>query len=70
MHLCPIGACAFYLMARFFASQEFLDFTVDDWLDNAKWFDIKLLVDINSNDFAKEMKNDSYSKHMKKLLKN
>ena len=68
VRLCAIGACAFYLMTRFEATHELEDLTVEDWLDNGKWFDIKLLIDINSDDYMKEMKNDSYSKHMKKVL--
>ena len=46
----------------------FNDFTIEDWLDNTKWFDIKLLVDVSSPDKMKEMKNNGYSKHMKTLL--
>jgi Centromere DNA-binding protein complex CBF3 subunit, domain 2/Transcriptional activator of glycolytic enzymes len=66
--LCAVGAMAFYLTFRFYCTKEFADFTVDDWLDNTKWFDVKLLVDINGTDFKKEMSNDGYSDHVKRVL--
>jgi Centromere DNA-binding protein complex CBF3 subunit, domain 2 len=66
--LCAIGAIAFYLCYRFWITQEFVDFTVDDWLDNRKWFDVKLLVDVASQDFTKPMQNDSYAKRIKSVL--
>jgi Centromere DNA-binding protein complex CBF3 subunit, domain 2 len=67
--LCCIGAIAFYLCYRFWITQEFANFTVDDWIDNRKWFDVKLLVDVGSSDYTKPMKNDSYSKRIKSVLK-
>lgn len=68
VRLCCIAGLSFYLMMRFFLTSEFTDFTVDDWLDNSKWFDVKLLVDTNSNDYTREMKYDSYGSHLKKIL--
>lgn len=67
--LCCVGALAFYLMYRFFVTSEFKDFTVEDWMDNEKWFDIKLLIDVNGSDNTVEMKNDSYGDHIKRILK-
>ena len=42
---------------------------LEDWLDNKKWFDIKLLIDINGSNTTKEMKNDSYARHIRRILK-
>ena len=66
--LCAVGAFSFYLQHRFHLTDEFSDFTVDDWCDNSKWFDVKLLVDVGSPDRTKEMKNDSYSKCLLRIL--
>jgi hypothetical protein len=49
------------LQYRFFFTDKFLDFTVDDWCDNSKWFDIKLLVDVTSGNITDMLKNDSYA---------
>lgn len=65
---CAVGALAMYLMYRFMCTQEFTHFTVENWANNKDWFDIKLLTDINSGDRTKEMKNDSYGKHVKRIL--
>ena len=66
--LCAVAAFSFYLQYRLFITDEFLDFTADDWCDNRKWFDIKLLIDVSSPDKMKSMKNDSYSRKMKSIL--
>jgi Centromere DNA-binding protein complex CBF3 subunit, domain 2/Transcriptional activator of glycolytic enzymes len=66
--LCAVGALSFYLQYRFHVTDEFINFTVDDWCDNSKWFDVKLLVDVGSPDRSKEMKNDSYSKCLLRIL--
>ena len=42
--------------------------TVDDWTDNTTWFDIKLLVDVQSGDSTKSMRKDTYAKHLKSVL--
>jgi hypothetical protein len=55
-------------MWHFHCTREFMDFTLDDWLDNSKWFDIKLLVNVNGLDHTCELQNDSYSHHIKKIL--
>ena len=68
VNVCPVAACSFYLQYRFHVTSEFLNFTADDWCDNRKWFDIKLLIDVNSLDNTKVMKNDSYSKTLRKTL--
>jgi hypothetical protein len=69
VRLCCIGGFAFYVMHRFHCTGEFADLSVEDWLDNRKWFDIKILADVNSADTTKEMKNDSYEAHIKTVLK-
>ena len=66
--LCCVGALSFYLQCRFWLTDEFADFTVEDWCDNKKWFDIKLLTDVNGSDNTASMKNDSYGKHVKRVL--
>lgn len=68
VRLCPIAAFSFYLQYRLFVTEEFLNFTIDDWCDNSKWFDIKLLVDVTNGNFDKEMKNHSYARHLKEVL--
>jgi hypothetical protein len=40
VNLCAVVAFSFYLQYCFFVTNEFVHFTVDDWLDNRKWFDI------------------------------
>ena len=69
VRLCCIGALSMYLQYRFHCTGEFRTMPVEDWLDNSKWFDIKLLVDINGSDTTKEMKNDSYARHIRRILK-
>lgn len=66
--LCCIGALSMYLQCRFWITDEFANFTTEDWTNNSKWFDIKLLVDVNGADNTVSMKNDSYSKHIKRVL--
>jgi hypothetical protein len=68
VEFCAIGACAFYLMACFYATREFSDMTMEDWCDNSKWFNIKLLVDVGSGNLTKPIKNDKYGKHIKAIL--
>jgi hypothetical protein len=34
-------------------THEFEDFVLSDWLENKKWFDIKLLVDPSGGSFEK-----------------
>ena len=65
---CCIGALAFYLSYRFLLTGEFLEFTDEDWVRNERWFNIKLLVDVNGSDLCKEMQNDLYGKHVKRVL--
>ena len=66
--LCPIAAFAFYLQYRFHVTDEFLDFTIEDWCDNKKWFDIKLLVDVATGDNTLELANDQYARKLKEVL--
>ena len=66
--LCCIGAISFYLTYRFHVTREFVNFTAEDWLQNSKWFDIKFLVDVASDELTKELKNDSYGKHIRRIL--
>jgi len=68
VNLCPVGALAFYLQVRFHITGEFAAFDVSDWLSNEKWFDVKLLVDVQSTDTTKMMKKDSYGKAVKQML--
>jgi hypothetical protein len=49
-------------------TDEFLDFTLDDWLDNSKCFNIKLLVDVTSGDTTTMLKNDTYARKLKEIL--
>jgi hypothetical protein len=42
---CCVGGLAFYLAMCFHMTREFEEFTLHDWLDNSKWFDVKLLFD-------------------------
>ena len=45
------GTMAAYLQCQFLITKEqFQDFTVEDWCDNSKWSDTKLLVDSSGGD--------------------
>jgi hypothetical protein len=70
VELCSYGAFCFYLAFRFFLTHEFDKFTVDDWCDNRKWFDIKLLVDASRSDadYTKCMDNATYASAIKRVL--
>jgi Centromere DNA-binding protein complex CBF3 subunit, domain 2 len=49
---CAVGGIriAIYLMSRFKITNEFATMTLlDDWKDNLKWFNVKLLVDVHGN---------------------
>jgi Centromere DNA-binding protein complex CBF3 subunit, domain 2 len=69
VRLCAVGSLAIYLMYRFFITDEFKDMSVDDWMSNETWFDIKLLSDTNAHDKKKEMGKDSYGEHISRILK-
>jgi hypothetical protein len=68
VRLCSVGGLAFYLMYRFSVTREFEEFTLEDWMDNSRWFDIKLLVDLQGFDNEKSLKNRSYSEAVKSIL--
>ena len=68
VRVCGLGAFAMYLALRFYVTQEFQDYPLTNWLDNEKWFDVKLLVDGYSNDYTKKIKNNSYGKAVKDTL--
>ena len=68
MTLLYVSALAFYLMYRFAVTREFESFTLEDWLDNSKWFDIKLLIDIQGTQNMNEMKNRSFLDAIKMVL--
>ena len=68
VRLCCVGALSCYLQYRFHVTEEFADFTVEDWCDNQKWFDVKLLVDVGGPLFVNAMKNDSYSNKLKLIV--
>jgi hypothetical protein len=55
-------------MYRFSVTREFEDFTLEDWMDNSKWFDVKLLVDLQGGDNEKSLKNRSYADAIKSIL--
>lgn len=67
VRLCCIGALSFYLMLRFYVTGEFSGMSTEDWKDNKSWFDIKLLTDIQG-DNTREMRNDTYADHIRKVL--
>jgi Centromere DNA-binding protein complex CBF3 subunit, domain 2 len=67
--LCCIGAFAMYVQFRFHCTGEFTRLSLEDWMDNKKWFDIKVLADVCSTDTSKVMKNDSYEAHIKTVLR-
>lgn len=68
VRLCAPGAISFYMQHRIDASREFSEMSVEQWMDNRAWFDIKFLVDISGTDNTVEMSNDSYSEHIKSVL--
>jgi hypothetical protein len=63
-----MGAYAFYLVVRFYMTEEFKSVPDDYFCKNSTWFDTKLLVDCYAPDYSKQMSNDSYSKFMKRIL--
>lgn len=70
VELCSIGGTAFYFAMRFWLTKEFENFAFTDFLDNRKWFDIKLLTDAtrSDHDHNKPMANDTYAKAIKDVL--
>jgi hypothetical protein len=66
--LCSVGALPLYLMFRFSGTCEFENFTLGDWIENNKWFDIKLLVDLQGYDKTKSLQNRSYTEAVKWVL--
>jgi hypothetical protein len=69
VRLCCVGAFAFYTTMRFYCTEEFKNLSTEDWLDNKKWFDIKVLADSAVGvDRTKEMRNDSYGDHIRDML--
>jgi hypothetical protein len=67
---CCVGGLAFYLAMRFHLTREFEEFTVSDWIDNSKWFDVKLLVDATRSDsnLSESMTDQVYAKAVKSVL--
>jgi len=57
-----------YLSYRFYNTQEFHDYELDDWLDNRKWFDVKFISDL-IGDAQAPMHDDSYSSKLKAIIK-
>ena len=70
VNMCPVGVLAFYLAMRFDKTEEFKDWTSDDFMSNKKWFDRKLLVDPTRSDvdLDKSMNNNSYKNAIKNVL--
>lgn len=66
---CSVGAFALYLAQRFEITKEFDDYEVEDFLDNERWFKVKLLVDAFTDDTTKEMSGDGYSKAAGKVTR-
>jgi hypothetical protein len=56
------------LAYRFWITGAFAGFTEEDWRQNDKWFDVKLMVDTYGNDFEKLMCNHSYGRVLKGIL--
>ena len=71
VELCFVGSLAFYLAYRFYLTDEFNEttFLLNYWLDNKKWYKIKLLVDAVQSDADREkpMANDTYLNAIKKV---
>lgn len=65
---CCIGAVAMYLAFRLYMTNEFQDMTVEEWMDNKTWFNIKFLIDTNTDDNTKSMSSDTYGDHVKSVL--
>ncbi|KAG7345280.1 centromere DNA-binding like protein [Nitzschia inconspicua] len=67
--LCPVGALAFYLLYRFSQTGEFE--SIDDFTKNDRWFDTKLLVDLQqrTNDLSRVISDKTYSDAVKKICK-
>jgi hypothetical protein len=63
-----MGAYAFYLVVRFYMTEEYKSVPDDYFCENSTWFDTKLLVDCYAVDYSKQMSNDSYAKFMKRIL--
>ena len=68
VRLCCIGGLAFYAQYRFDCTNEFTDFTAEDWIQRDKWFDVKVLVDVQSTDFKKELSKDTYGDRIASVL--
>ena len=68
VELCCIGALSFYLSWRFYHTKDFECFTLGDWMNNERWFDIKLLVNLNTPDNKAQMQKDTYGQHIKRVL--
>jgi Centromere DNA-binding protein complex CBF3 subunit, domain 2 len=68
VRLCAIGSLALYMMYRFYVTDEFRNMTVEDWLNNETWFDIKLLSDTIAEDNTKEIHKDTYGDHIQRVL--
>jgi hypothetical protein len=68
VRLCCVGGLSFYAQYRFECTNEFVDFTPEDWIQRDNWFDVKLLVDVQSTDFKRELCKDTYGEHIKTIL--
>jgi hypothetical protein len=68
VRLCCIGALAFYLQYRMFLTRELELLSSEDWLDNSRWFDIKLLVDSNGFQETEIMSSHCFAKKLGEVL--
>jgi Centromere DNA-binding protein complex CBF3 subunit, domain 2 len=68
VRLCCVGGLALYAQYRFECTNEFTDFTPEDWIQRDKWFDVKVLVDVQATDIKRELCKDTYGDHIKSIL--
>ena len=71
VRLCCIGGTALYLAYRFHVTKEFEKFQHEDWFENKKWFDIKILINGCKRDpvLDQEIKNKTYSEMVESVLR-
>jgi hypothetical protein len=67
VRMCAFGAFGFYLMYRFEQTHE-MD-VPPDFLDNAAWFDVKLLTDMRSHDNTKAVTDQTYQDSIKVICR-
>ena len=68
VRLCCIGGLAFYAQYRFDCTNEFTNFKPEDWIQRDKWYDVKVLVDVQATDYKKEIAKDNYGDRIQSVL--